>query len=73
MIYSCTDYCFFVRSVIKKLGIRSLSDYCNFGVIVVKSNVSFSYHYFSSEFFAKRTEGWAAWYLGPGKNKIYCS
>ena len=28
---------------------------------------------FSCEFFAKRTGGWAAWYIGPGKNKIYCS
>ena len=56
-------------SVIKKVQYLLFIWYC------MLFNVMFRFLIiiFSCEFFAKRTEGCAAWYIGPGKNKIYCS
>ena len=67
MIFSCTDFWFL--KCYKKVWYLLFIWYC----MLLNVMFRFLIIIFSCEFFAKRTEGCAAWYIGPGKNKIYCS
>ena len=57
----------FLSNCIKKFNIRSISDYINIGLTVVKCNVSFFYRIFRVYFSRKEPRGGQRGILGWGK------